>query len=136
MPASAYRASGTIHRARFVAISGSNTVAQAGANARIFGVSQLGGRAAPTPDNANTTECALSGESLQVYCVHVVEPMVECGGTVTAGALLKADSSGKAVVLAETAGLKENAGAIAVTSGASGELITVRLMPQTVTTET
>jgi hypothetical protein len=64
------------------------------------------------------------------------EPMVECGGTITAGALLKSDSNGKAVVAAETAGLKENVGAIAVTSGASGELITVRLMPQTVTTET
>jgi hypothetical protein len=110
MPASAYRASGTIHRARFVANQRQqHRRPRLGPMTRIFGVSQLGGRAAPTPDNANTTECAVSGESLHVYCVPGDEPMVECGGTVTAGALLKSRlRTARPSWLAETAGLKEN----------------------------
>lgn len=139
MPANAYKAGGTIHRARFVKVGAAdNVVLQADADARILGISQLGGRAAPIPDNSNTTEAATSGESLMIYDSNGPddEPLLELGETVARGTLLKSDANGKGIAADEGAGTQEEIGAVASVSGVSGDLVPVRLRQFTLTTET
>lgn len=115
-------ASGTIVTSRFVTISGSNTVAQCGANGRIYGVSQEGGRVAPTPDvTADPPQAAVSGEQLTVHHVPGTIVMVEVGtGGVTAGGLVESDSNGKAVTAGTTAATVREVGGIALATVAAG----------------
>lgn len=135
MASKSYLAGGTIHRARFVTqnTGADNTVDQAGANAVIVGISQLGGRRAPQPSNSNTTEAATVGEYLDIDSEDGAVGYVECGGTVAAGDKLKSDSNGKAVVIASAGGSgNQHVGAIAQAAGASGTIIPVQIRKETV----
>lgn len=139
MPANAYKADGTIHRARFVTIgSGDNEVAQAGAGDVIWGISQVGGRAVPIPTNSNTTEAATDGEDIMVYDSDGPndEMLLELGENVTRGTYLKADADGKGIAVDAGAGTTEEVGAISMVSGSTGELVPVKFRRFTLTTET
>jgi len=122
-------ASGTIIRARFVKISGVNTVAAAGAGEKIVGISQLGSRTAPIPGvTADPPEAAQSGEHLNVLDATDSFAMLEIGtGGCTAGDYLKAESGGKGVALGNSG--KEFIGAQAMETCSAGELCRVKIMP-------
>jgi len=123
-----YVAAGNISPFRFVKTytSADNAVVQADANARIVGVAQEAGRSAPIPD-VSTNYAAVSGDPIHVYGLGE-QPLLELGGTVAAGDLLKADSSGKGVVIATTGTTIQNVGARALSAGASGEKIRVQVI--------
>lgn len=132
------RANGTIIVSRFVKIDSadSNSVLACGANERVFGVAQEASRTAPTPDvAADPAQAAVITESVMIYTPGRT-CLLMAAGSFNAGALLKSNADGDAVVCAETAGLKENSGAIALEAGAAGRLTKVLVWPFTVTTET
>lgn len=124
-----YTASGTIIRARFVKVSGVNTVAAAGAGEQITGISQLGSRTAPIPSvTADPPEAAQSGEQVNVLDGVDGFAMLEIGtGGCTAGNLLKAESGGKGIALALSG--KEHYGAEALETCSAGELCRVKIKP-------
>lgn len=111
-------ASATVEPCRILALSTSTnfTVAHAGANARPFGVSQVGSKFAPTPGAA--TAAAETGDPVAYHDEGEICP-VEFGGNVTVGAELESDSVGRAVVVPATAGVRNVVG-IALEAGASG----------------
>lgn len=121
-------AGGDIYPCRFVKLSTSDdfTVLQADANAEIIGVSQEGSRTPPLSDLVTDTKAAASGQSLKIFTDGDV-CLLEAGGTITRGDLLKADANGKAVTVATTGTTIQNYGAIALQSGASGEKILVQV---------
>lgn len=143
MPLAA-RANGTIRVSRFVKIdpADNNSIKEADANERIFGISHEGARVAPIPEvTTDPGEAAQAGESCRVYypgdgvdgrtCLLLIG-----SGGCTAGDYLKSDADGKGVALAETAGSKEEVGAIALETCAEGEYAKVLPWRATVTTET
>ena len=99
-------------------------VAEANANEAIAGISMEGTRTAPIPD-VTANEAAQDGEPLQVYGQGEV-CLLELGGTVNPGDLLKSDADGKGVVIASGGTLQE-IGAKAVEGGVSGEAILVQV---------
>lgn len=121
-----YTASGTILTCRFVKSSGQGTVAQQTvAGALCLGVSQDGGRYAPTPLNtASPVEAAQSGETVNVY--DGLEgggkwPIVEVGsGGLTAGGIIMSDTGGKGIAATGTGKIVQG---IALATGAAGEFI-------------
>jgi len=117
-------AKGDIYPCRFVKQDDSNdhAVLQAGANAKIIGVSQQGTREAPIP-SVSTALAAAANESLRVHGMGE-ECLLELGGTVAAGDDLKADANGKGVVIANGTTTQE-VGATALSSGVSGDKIRV-----------
>lgn len=135
----AYVANGTIRVARFVKIDSSdnNSVLEADANERVIGISQIGGRTAPTPDvTTDPPEAAQAGEHLNVHFVGE-ECLLRIGsGGCAAGALLKSDADGQGVAIAESAGNKQEAGAMALETASENEYARVVVRAQTVTTET
>jgi hypothetical protein len=118
-----FLAGGNIYPARFVTYSGANTVTQAGAGNKVFGISQVGTNTAPVPE-VTSQYAAQSGQQLEVFGDND-ETSLELGGTVSAGDELKSDSNGKGVVLAGSGA--ENIGAVALEAGTSGQLIKVRV---------
>ena len=98
------KASGTIAANRFV----TPLAAQAGAGVNSLGV---------------TRTAAVANDYMPVDVLGTVA--VEAGGTVAVGDTLKSDANGKAVVWA-TSGAKIG---LALTAGASGDLIEVLLIP-------
>lgn len=129
----AYRVEGTIHRARFVKLdtSADNTVSAAGANAVVFGISQLGGDLAPLPSNSQTTEAATDGNQVNVESIEGEVRLLEFGDTVVRGDRLKSDADGKGVPIAGSGG-NQNVGAIAMQSGAAGTLGNVMIRKESV----
>lgn len=117
-------AGGNIYPCRFVSYSGEYVVTQTGANGKCFGISQPGTNEAPTPSESNGY-AAISGQQLTVY-QETSEPLLELGGTVSAGDELKSDTNGKGVALAGSG--SENIGAIALQDGVSGTKIKVRMI--------
>lgn len=142
MPKS-FRANGTIRRARFVKIDATDdhSILEADAGERILGISQVGPRVAPTPEIADADRiiAAVATESCMVHLPGETtqDCLLEAGtGGWSAGDYLISDADGKGVAAAETAGLKEEVGARAMTSAAEGELGKVTVEIKTVTTET
>ncbi len=120
-----YIASGTIRPSRFVhATDNDFEVAESGANEAIAGISMEGTRTAPIPDVA-TNEAAQDGESLHVYG-QGESCLLELGGTVNPGDLLKSTATGTGEVITSGAALQE-IGAKALEGGVSGELILVQV---------
>lgn len=123
-------AGGTIVRARFVKVStaANNKVLQAGANESVYGISQVGGRTAPTPDvTTDPAQAAIADEHLNVH-EDGEECLLEIGtGGVTAGDLIEADANGKGVTAATTAATVRNVGAKALETAAAGTLSRVKI---------
>lgn len=125
----AMNAGGTILVARFVKISGNNTVIQVAATSdKIFGISQQGARTAPVP--AYTTdppEAAVSGDEVQVF-THGMTCKLRAGtGGWSAGDDLTSDTSGQGVRNPKT-GHPPRIGAIALEDAAAGELGDVQVV--------
>lgn len=114
-------AAGDIYPHRFVAIyaSADNKYQQCTAGAMPAGVSQRGTRRMPYEGYADT-KAAIAGGSIQVFGVGET-CILELGGTVSPGDLLKSDSDGKAV----TASAGDKYGALAGQGGTSGKLVEV-----------
>ena len=123
-----FKASANITPSRFVTLSGAKTVAQAGDNGEIIGVAQEGSNKAPLQDMVSTVYAAETGQSLEVYSTGEV-CLVEAGGTINAGNLLKSDSQGRAVAIATSGTMMQNSGAIALAGGATGEKILCLVVP-------
>lgn len=123
-----FKASANITPSRFVTLSGAKTVAQAGDNGEIIGVAQEGSNKAPLQDMVSTVYAAETGQSLEVYSTGEV-CLVEAGGTINAGNLLKSDSQGRAVAIATSGTTIQNYGAIALEGGATGEKILCLVVP-------
>lgn len=122
-----YVADGDIYPFRFVKASTTPfRVLQATANAPIVGVSQQGTRIINLDLFAVDTKAAIQGEPIRVYG-EGAECLVETGGAITAGAYLKSDANGKAVVVATTGAVLQQIGARALDDAASGELVRVVL---------
>lgn len=114
-----YTASGTIEPSRFVDISGAYTVAQvSGAGAKAIGISHEGSCNAPV--EGALTAAATVGLPIRVYG-DTETCLLELGGTVAAGAMIKSDASGKGVAAVSTNAFY----AIAQRGGVSGEKIPV-----------
>lgn len=112
-----FTSSGNINPSRFVAISGDNTVAQAGAGVRTIGICQEGQKKPPLPGETNTY-AAEAGDPIEVFGPGQ-EVLIELGGTVSANDPLKPDADGKGVAASGT----DLYGAVAKHGGASGEKI-------------
>lgn len=118
-------AGGTIVPSRFVIASTTvdNQVLQAGANGKIVGIAQKGTRNTPygSLDDGNA---ALINESLKVFGMNETAPL-ELGGTVAAGDLLEADSSGRGVTCSTDGHFY---GAITGEAGVLGQIIEVQVV--------
>lgn len=124
-----FRASGNILPSRFVKISGPKTVAQAGDNEEIIGVAFEGTQKAPLADLVSTAHAAEAGQSVAVYSVGEI-CLVEAGGAVNAGALVRSDSQGRAVAVESTGTTIRNYGGIALEPAtAAGQKIQILVMP-------
>ena len=124
-----FRASANISPSRFVKISGEHTVAAAGDNEEIIGVAQEGSNKAPLADYVSTVYAAEKDQQLSVYSVGEI-CLVEAGGTISAGQLLKSDSQGRAVAIATSGTTIQNYGAIALQAAtAAGQKIRVLVVP-------
>lgn len=117
-------AGGNIAPMRFVKPStlADNKCLQCGAGEMPIGISQRGTRNTPY-SSLDDGYAAIAGESLQIYGPTELA-MLELGGTVAAGDLLKSDADGKGV----TAGAGTMYGARASQAGTSGKLIEVYVM--------
>ena len=133
-----YTAGGTIRVSRFVNLSTTetNTVLEADANEKVTGITQAGGRTAPTPDvTTDPVEAAQDGETLGVHVAGELDSqtvLLELGtGGATAGDYLESDADGKGVTAATTAETIRYIGAEAQESGSAGEKI--RVIPRSFT---
>lgn len=95
-------AGGDIRPARFIKLStaADHTALEADANERIFGVAVDAFQDAPMP--GGDTDAAESGDAFRYYGVDDTCTVTVGSGGVTAGALLKSDADGKAVLAATT----------------------------------
>lgn len=127
MPSPNFIAGGNIRCSRFVkqSTAADNTVLEADAGERTIGISQEGGREPPLP-SVTTMYAAQAGDNIHVYG-DTEQCLLELGDTVVRGDRLKSDADGKGVPAATT----DLFGAIALTSGASGEKIRVQVQPGT-----
>lgn len=129
-----YSAGGTIRVARFVKVSTTenNTVLEADANERVIGVSQLGSREAPLP--AVTTDppnAATDGDTLNVHTMDSAREdiVVRVGsGGITAGALLKSDADGNAVLAATTGTTVQWISGVSLEAASEGEYAKIALL--------
>lgn len=129
-------AGGNINPARFVKDDTSNDfgVLQCGAGEKAIGVSQMGGRSAPTPD-VTTNYAAISGEQLAVHVSG--QAYITAGEALANGVYLKSDADGKAVAIDEGAGTEEHVIARAIqTAGGADEIIKIEFTKFVKTTET
>lgn len=130
MPGANYIADGDISPSRFVKTltTADNSVAQAGANAAVIGISQEGAREPPLP--GVTLLAGKTGDNIQIYQM-TDSCLLELGGTIVAGDYLKSDANGKGVVIATTGTTAQEIGARALTAGASGEKVRVQVFIET-----
>ena len=124
-----FRAGGDVSPSRFVKLNASddNQVLQCGANERPIGISQKHTKAFPIAGASGLA--AADGDGLEVHGEGEVA-LLEYGGNVTRGDRLKSDADGKGVAVA-TSGPVQNAGAVALESGADGELHLVQVLIDT-----
>jgi hypothetical protein len=124
-----FRAGGNIIPSRFVTLTNNATVTQAGDNQEIVGVAFEGTQKAPLQDYVSTLYAAETGQSVAVYSVGEV-CLVEAGGSISAGNLLKSDSQGRAVPIATSGTTIQNYGAVALDGAtAAGQKIRVLVIP-------
>jgi hypothetical protein len=123
----AFRAGGDVAPCRFVTLSASAfTIQAATANQPPIGVSFSGTREAPVPSASPLL--AIAGEGCPIWGPGETA-LLELGGTVTTGALLKSDASGKGVAIAASGTDLQRYGAVALEPGAAGERIRVLIQP-------
>lgn len=123
-------AAGTIVAATFVKLdtATNNKVLACGANGLVYGIAQVGGRTAPTPDvTTDPPQAALITEHLNVH-----EDGEECmlligTGGVTAGDLIESAADGTGITAATTAGTTRNIGAQSLETAAAGTLSRVKI---------
>lgn len=124
-------ANGNISPSRFVkqdtTTGVKDRVLQCGAGDRVYGISGPGVRNAPWSELDDGYH-AIAGENCFIYGFPEKDVLLELGGTVVAGDLLKADADGKGVVTT-TSG--QEVGARAEMAGASGDLIRVTCISPT-----
>ena len=114
-----FRASGNIAPSRFVTMSGSSTVAQSNAaSASLIGISGRDLR------KFDSTYHAIDGDTCRVHGEGSTA-LLEFGGTVSAGALITADSNGKGVAWTTASTPTKFVGAIALKDAVSGDLAEV-----------
>lgn len=131
MAVKSLRANGTIRVARFVKqdTGDNNSVLEADANEQVIGVSQMGGRDAPIPTlTTDPVEAAQAGDDLKFHSIGD-NCLIEAGGTITAGAFLKSDADGKAVVIATTGTTLQRYGGYSEEAAADGELFKMVVLP-------
>lgn len=121
-------AGGDIYPCRFVKQSAVEdyNVLQAGANEPIKGISQAGTNTAPIP-GVTSDKAAVSGGQLRVHSPPET-CLLELGGTVAAGDLLKSDADGKGVAIATSGTTPQRYGARAQQAGVSGVKIQVEVV--------
>jgi hypothetical protein len=116
-------AGGNVSPARFVKLhTEAGQVVHAGAGDRPWGISQPHTRRLALAD-WDDGYAAIDGENLNVIGPGDDEALLELGGTVTHGMLLKASTDGVGI---EADTDKDKAGAIALQDGADGDLIKVK----------
>jgi hypothetical protein len=124
-----FRAGGNIPPSRFVTLTNDGRVTQAGDNQEIIGVAFEGTQKAPLQDYVSTLYAAETGQPVAVYSVGEL-CLVEAGGSITAGNLLKSDTQGRAVPIATSGTTIQNYGAVALDSAtAAGQKIRVLVIP-------
>jgi hypothetical protein len=123
-------AGGDIYPSRFVTMSTSedNTGIQSTANSEIIGISQVGTNYPPLSNIITPpTVAAEDGQPFRLFG-DGEQCLVEAGGVITNGELLKADGDGKAVEIATTGTTIQNYGAVALQSAsADGVMILVQV---------
>ena len=121
-PALSLFATGTIEPSRFVTLSAASDFycKQSGSGDKPLGISQEFSKLTPLPSAA--TYAATTGQEIGVYTVGQV-CYLTCGTAITHGDFLIPDASGQAINGAST----EKYGAVALESGASGDLIRVQV---------
>lgn len=131
------QANATILVASIVMIDSSrnNAVIPCTANAKAFGVSQLGSRDASIPlITTNPPEAAETGENITVYTAGHIAVLRAGTGGVTAGNDIKSgDSTGVGVPCTDTTGsTKEYSVGVAMESAAAGEIFKLLVDPKTI----
>ena len=115
--------SGTIYPSRFVTLGPSDySVQQSVASGVVIGISQEGGRLAPTDENSATPYAGALGDQIAVYGIGRT-CLLTIASTITVGNTLISDANGKGVYAASG-----NLAAVAMESGVSGDLIKVQLV--------
>lgn len=125
-------AGGTINPCRFIAqdTAADNQVVQAGANARVCGISTEAPRDAPI-DGASGVAASL-GDGNMMYNPEGNVCLLEIGsGGITRGAEIKSDTDGTGIAAATTGAVKQWVGAWALESAVQGELarVLVKIYP-------
>jgi hypothetical protein len=121
-------AGGAVAPSRFVILDATydSTVTQAGtANIRCIGVSQTGTKEAPGLTGASANAATADKDMLQVFLPGDIAPLEIGSGGVTRGNMIKTDNTGKGVASATTGATLQWVQAIALESGAAGEIINV-----------
>ena len=132
MPSPNFKAAGNVPPSRFVAVAtvSDNAVVLASANERLIGIAQEGGREPPLP-SVSTIYAGQDTDNMHVYGLSE-ECLLELGDAVAKGDRLKADSVGRGVPIATSGTTLQNVGAIAFSTGTTGDKIRVQvvLMPE------
>lgn len=115
-------AGGNVAPARFVKLDSDGRAVHAGAGERPWGISQPSTRRLAL-SGWDDGYAAIAGENLNVIGPGDDEALLELGGTVTIGMMLKASTDGVGV---EAGTDKDKAGAIALADGVDGDLIRVK----------
>ena len=112
-----YRAGATLYPKRFVTLQTDEdlTVEESNAGDMPIGVTGIGSRAAPIP-SVTVVEHAIVGEQPMIHGLGE-EAFITAGDNITAGAKLKPDNDGKAVV----ASAGDKYGGTALSAAATGE---------------
>lgn len=120
-------ANGDIYGSRFLKreTSGVNLVTACGAGEQPIGISTPGARRAPW-EAIQDTKLAIDGENVSYYDDPTDKSvMLELGGTVTVGDLLKATTAGKGITASSN---NDKVGARAEASGVDGDVIPVTIV--------
>jgi len=127
---SMFVAGGEIRVSRFVKHSTTydQTVLEADANERTFGISQTGAKDAPGLSGSSASAATADGDSLKVFLIGERAPLTIGSGGCTAGQMLKSDADGKGVAVSLLGNDNQWVGAIAEESGSENETIYVRVV--------
>lgn len=118
--------SGNIYPCRFVVLQSDNTVQAAGANGDIWGIADKYTRNYPLEGRGGDDPAyiGISGDpAINIFGFGADECLLELGGTVTIGQLIKSGAAGVGVAATSDA---DKVGARAEQSGVSGQRIRVK----------